>query len=272
MMFSSRFKSRKSPLLGDEDFNFRLNHALCLYKSNSIYTFIPKNACSSIRFSLAIDNGFLQEDDEPDWIHQNNELFSAKISDAVRCSYAFVILRCPFRRIASVFLDKVVSGDAIARSILKIRRTRSERVLGKQDEFINRVTFKDFLYDLSSLDRTKMNHHWRPQVDFLLYENYSKYFCVEMLQDASNVLREDLGFSIYDTRNKLGHDTSRYKKTILDCKDLKVIDFRSMKENGEVPDYRSMYCDQTIDMVKRIYEDDVKLYSEKIGKHLLLFS
>ena len=45
--------------------NLRLNpkhqvaasHALNIYSSGAIYTFIPKNACSTMRLSLAIANG-----------------------------------------------------------------------------------------------------------------------------------------------------------------------------------------------------------------------
>ena len=40
------------------------------------------------------------------------------------------------------------------------------------------VTFREFVMGLRP--RLRSNEHWRPQVDFLVYETYDDYFCVEM--------------------------------------------------------------------------------------------
>ena len=45
----------------NEIYNFSLNHALSIYSLDAVCTFIPKNACSSLRFSIAIHNGFLKD-------------------------------------------------------------------------------------------------------------------------------------------------------------------------------------------------------------------
>ncbi len=84
-------------------------HALKIYKSGSIYTFIPKNACSTMRLSLAIANCCIADASSFEWIHENNETFRANLEDMVCAAYTFVILRDPFARLASYFLDKVVA-------------------------------------------------------------------------------------------------------------------------------------------------------------------
>ena len=42
-------------------FAFSSEHALSIYPINAIYNFIPKNACSSLRYSIAVANGFLED-------------------------------------------------------------------------------------------------------------------------------------------------------------------------------------------------------------------
>jgi hypothetical protein len=93
---------------------FAQKHALNLFSKNAIYTYIPKNACSTLRLSLAVANGCIDSDDEFEWIHQNNETFAASMSELIKAEYTFTFLRCPFRRIASVFIDKMISKDKVA--------------------------------------------------------------------------------------------------------------------------------------------------------------
>ncbi|WP_373416736.1 sulfotransferase family 2 domain-containing protein, partial [Vibrio parahaemolyticus] len=45
-------------------------------------------------------------------MHNNNQTFNATLSEALRTDYSFVILRCPFSRLASTFLDKIVSRES----------------------------------------------------------------------------------------------------------------------------------------------------------------
>ena len=87
---------------------FAQQHALNLYRKDALYSFIPKNACSTMRLSVAMANGFIKHKRDYNWIHQNNGTFSAELRDLVRCQYAFVILRDPFSRLVSAYLDKIV--------------------------------------------------------------------------------------------------------------------------------------------------------------------
>ena len=54
---------------------FSLEHSLSIYPLDAVYTFIPKNACSTLRYSIAIANGFLGDISDIDWIHQNKPNF-----------------------------------------------------------------------------------------------------------------------------------------------------------------------------------------------------
>ena len=89
-------------------FKFANNHALMIYNSDALYTFIPKNACSTMRLSLAMANGCISDTKDYNWIHKNNATFVVNLVEIIKAKYTFVILRDPFRRLASVYIDKIV--------------------------------------------------------------------------------------------------------------------------------------------------------------------
>ena len=53
-------------------FRLSVNHSMMLYRKNALYSFIPKNACSTLRLSTAIENGCI------DGIEQGHYLFIAR--------------------------------------------------------------------------------------------------------------------------------------------------------------------------------------------------
>ena len=110
--------------------NWSSNYVLSIYSINSVYTFIPKNACSTLRFSVAIANGFIKDLKDIQWIHNNNGTFKSTQREVSLQDYTFVVLRCPYTRIASCFLDKIV-----------------DEVISFNDEMGNKVSlnFHEFL-------------------------------------------------------------------------------------------------------------------------------
>ena len=98
------------PLDSNVQHKFAAQHALNIYKSQSIYTFIPKCACSTMRLSLALANGLISDVKNYNWIHSNNSTFCANLSELVKAKFTFVILRNPFLRLASTYLDKIVNS------------------------------------------------------------------------------------------------------------------------------------------------------------------
>ncbi|MEA1983003.1 MAG: sulfotransferase family 2 domain-containing protein [Campylobacterota bacterium] len=98
------------PLQQNAAHKFATNYALNIYNTQSLYTFIPKNGCSTMRVSLAIANGCIKNIDDFNWIHKNNQTFKAELSDLITAKYTFVILRSPYRRLASTYLDKIVDN------------------------------------------------------------------------------------------------------------------------------------------------------------------
>ena len=51
---------------------FAMNHSMMIYQKNTLYSFIPKNACSTMRLSIAYANGCIDSVEQGHWIHNNN--------------------------------------------------------------------------------------------------------------------------------------------------------------------------------------------------------
>jgi hypothetical protein len=240
----------------------KISHAIHLYESNSIYTFIPKNACSTMRYSVAFANGFIQGKEEVDWIHNNNVTLSVKnLSPLLNPNYSFVILRCPYSRLVSVFFDKF------------IKKTGGARKFGQKHQpnlALDDLSFHEFVNTISALNPHTYNEHWRPQTHFLLYNEYSRYFALEDFATAVQTLEQDIGFKVYDTRDKIKHHTGhiRTSETIPEPWNLTL---KELKALPSLPKVETMFSPEMIKTVQSIYADDIELYCSKFGPDNLTF-
>ena len=241
----------------NELYTFSLEHALSVYPLDAVYTFIPKNACSTLRYSIAIANGFLGDISDIEWIHQNNPTFISTQREVSLASYTFVVLRCPYTRVASSFLNRIVD---------------EEFIFYDDAAMTNRVSinFHDFLSIIKSQDRSEMDQHWRNQSDFLHYERYDEYFALESFSEAINSLGAR-GLTVHDTRAALKHDLSNMKRVDGDFSKTKQDELQKMKEEGYLPSYKSMFGDVEIELANDIYNDDINLYKSHFGDNWLLF-
>ena len=235
--------------------NWSSNYALSIYPINSVYTFIPKNACSTLRFSIAIANGFIKDLKDIQWIHNNNSTFRSSQREVSIASYTFVVLRCPYTRIASCFLDKVV-----------------DEVISFNDEMGKKVSlnFYEFLLHINSQQPSEREQHWRNQSDFLHYEKYDEYFSLELFSEAIASLAAH-GLKVHDTRESINHGISNLKTIDGDFSKMKAEQIKKMKEEGSAPNYKSMFSKVEIDLVNEIYKDDMNLYKSHFGESELLF-
>ena len=234
---------------------FSSSYSLSIYPLNFVCTFIPKNACSSLRYSIAIANGYIKDINDIKLIHSNNKTFISSQREVACAMYTFVILRCPFKRIASCFLDKFVGRK------LKFNDENGQRLS---------INFHEFLLIIKSQARKDRNEHWRNQSDFLHYEKYDDYFSLEQLPEAINKLKNK-GFKFIDTRNEMKHSLLGLNKVDGNFSKTNELEIQKMKEVGNIPSYKSMFDEETINLVKEIYSDDIDLYSSKFGDRDLLF-
>jgi hypothetical protein len=243
--------------------NFAAKHALRIYRSNSIYSFIPKNACSTMRLSLAIANCCIADVSDFNWVHQNNETFSADLEALIRADYTFVILRDPLARLASCYLDKFVAKEAPAWHF----HTSIDRTLHPDD-----MSFAALVESLRAEPVRNADIHWRPQTDFLVYDRYDDYFAVEQFASAALTIKQKAGLDIVDARplTKHGLDRFRLLPPDRDYSQTPAFDIAWLHRNGETPHPRSLYTQDLAETVATIYADDMSLYADKIGRPTMM--
>src|SRR5689334_7241658 len=78
---------------------FAARYALSLHNCDPVYSFIPKNACSTMRYTIALANGAIVGPADFNWIHANNPTFRASLRELATAKYTFAILRDPYLRL-----------------------------------------------------------------------------------------------------------------------------------------------------------------------------
>jgi hypothetical protein len=242
---------------------FAQRHALNIYPSESIYSFIPKNACSTMRTSLAIANGCIRDSSDFNWIHQNNDTFAANLSELSRAKYTFTILRCPFSRVLSVYLDKFLNRDRVAWKYIDLHN----RTIDMED-----VTFEFFVKSMSKNHIRNSDIHWMPQTSFLVYENYDDYFAFEDFPRLTEELKSRIGLELVDARPLTKHGSEGFRRLNKRSPFRKPpFELLGYKREGFLPTIKSMYTDELIQCVKRVYKADIALYKKRCGADGLSF-
>ena len=240
-------------LSNNTKFKFAHSHALSLYHPKAIYSFIPKNGCTTLRASLATANGFIDDANaQINWIHNNSYTFSATLSELVTARYTFTILRCPFSRLVSMFLDKFVDKTPVAWTFYRSSNNRFDP---------DNITFSNFIHLLIEQPQLiNADIHWKRQNDFLVYKNYDNYFDFNNFREIEKILKDKINLDLVDTRSITGHGREKY--TELDhnnYSDIEASKLKLLKAEGQLPSVDSMFNEELKDKVKKIYEVDFSL-------------
>lgn len=241
---------------------FALNYALMFYRKNIIGSYIPKNACSTLRLTAAVENGCISGPDKGHWIHSNNHTFKPSLSEALRVDYSFIVLRCPYKRLASVFLDKFASKTQDA--------WQFRAAMGRTVD-IDSLTFKEFVKLLKSHSMLRANPHWRPQTDYLLFNKYDDYFSLERFSEAQSALESNCGLQLLDARGLTNHGTERFE-LVSDgsFSNASAFELSVMKQAGKCPSHSALYDDETFELVSTLFSLDIKFYKVKCNESDLL--
>lgn len=252
------------PLAANGAHVFAARHALLHYRSGAVFTFIPKNACTSLRVSLAIANGTIADTADWTWVHRNNDTFAAGLADLARAPVTAVILRCPFRRLASTFLDKIVSRSGPLWVLHRLSRDRLDP---------DRLTFRSFVDSIASHGFLRADIHWHPQYEFLVYDRYDRVFGMHELPAFATFFEETTGQPLVDARAFAGNATSAYAPaTGGNHADRPLAELTRARADGRLPHPRDLFDPPLVDRVREIYAEDLQLYRDLVGAQGLLFA
>jgi hypothetical protein len=235
--------------------NFAHAHAMQIFDSSAIYSMIPKNGCTTMRLSIALANGMLADTSQWAWIHQNNDAFRPSLKELALARYRFTVLRDPFSRLVSCFLDKIVNRSPVA--------VRYQEAV-KNGCDLETLTFRQFCRGLARPEVLNFNIHWRPQIDFLVYQDYDDFFCIEDFGHIVAQLKKRIGFEVVDARPLARHDRSWYR-LLQDGQffaDAPLPQLEALQLSGLTPEPESFFDDELIGLMHKIYAADFALYRE----------
>ena len=252
-------KGDLSNLRGNPNHTFAIQHTSVHYKSGSVCTWIPKNGCSNLRYSFSKENGAIADIEEIEWIHRNNDCFNASIKEALQANYSFVILRNPFKRLLSFFLDKLCHPQ---NDQTDISRSNAQKVFRFNEE----LSYLDFINNIwERPDLIYKDEHTNPQCDYLLYRNYDDYFALEEIGEANQKIFQKTGIKLDDIRDKNSIFTSKGLEQVTDISSVtKAREIKNLLDQNKVPIVENMYTNDMIKKVATLYLQDIFLYWNKI--------
>ena len=257
--------SNNANISNNAQFQFAQKHALHIYKHKVVYSFIPKNGCTTLRASIAATNGFMNKEtlneNNINWIHNNTYSFSTTLPELICSTYKFTVLRCPYDRLISLFLDKFVDKTQVAWNFYK----QSNNKYNLNDLTFN--NFVDYLYTHPNIMQGDI--HWRRQSDFLVYKNYDQYFDFANFSEIKKTLLEVFPINFIDSRDVTQH--GREKLTPIAGKDFSNapnIELLNLKLSGYIPSNESMINTEIKNKIQSIYKKDFDL----LDKHHIPYS
>jgi hypothetical protein len=266
---------------------FAREHTITIRPSRAVCTYIPKNACSTLRYSILRANGVNPDPGSPAFHDLDVSAFRSTPEEIASAPYTFIILRCPYRRLVSMFVDKMLGSGRGLSILLAHDRLGSlakwPHLLYLAEKFIRHsgmhaparqhdICFRDVVKFLEIPGVLDLDHHWRPQEDFLIYESYDDIFRVENLQPVKDLLLDRIDFSLHDARALTRHGTegaNRELEGFFGDKPISVL--AEMKRKGLVPAFRNFYDEDIRSRVARIYAGDIEIYGRLFGASELMF-
>lgn len=115
------------------------------------------------------------------------------------------------------------------------------------------------------------NIHWRPQVDFLVYEYYDHWLQFENLKESFSTITEKTGMVIQDARKLTKHGTdSTTHLPSGNYADTSLYDLETHRRNNLVPQYHDYYDAELWVTVDTMYRADIDLYTKHFGSESIM--
>lgn len=250
----------QTPLAQNGRHQFALRQAMAVYPSAAIYSRIPKNGSTGLRVAVGVANGVIDGVQHDGWIGGNpiDTYAAVTLAELARARFTFVVLRDPFTRLSSAYLDKIVARKPELWPFLGATGGR----LRAED-----VTFRRFVETVTTNRSAQANPHWRPQEDFLVYETYDAVIPLERLHDHAGMLRERAGLDVVDALAVGDNQNARF--TTLDDRcyaDARPHDLFGMQgEKNRSPAHAAMYDDELRERVAEAYAADLALHRNAMG-------
>jgi len=169
-------------------------------------------------------------------------VFDDKHFDKYNNYYRVLIIRNPFNRVISAYLDKALHNFIPLNNLCKKHRTS-----------IQALTFRKFVEILYLERNNKMNGHWAPLMDCNKPKKYNKIIKMEFLGKHMNSLAKKFNYNRFPAKK-----TIVKKQTVL-LADVPAKKLKAMNKN-DVKNYKNYFDKEIVQMVNEIYKDDLKTF------------
>ena len=238
----------------------RPNNLLYFPSSNIRYTFILKNACSTVKATLLNREGFDVNVMDIDEVHH---LARAYLCTETQKGQTLAVVRDPAKRFVSAFLDKIVANPrpAVWRSVVMhpSNRLSLPELIGSssvEELEIERLTFLDFSRAVALIPDVHLEAHLRSQSWFLAGRQHDHLLSFDS-PGWQGQLTDLVGGNLVVVRP---HGTQQYTcpdHTFPGADIMTVGDLRNIFQlTGRLPSVKDLLSQKAIDLIRTRYKRD----------------
>jgi len=222
-----------------------------------------KCGCTSVKhmfLGIVVSEGFADRLVATRQIHQfigygDGPYSCAKsdLTDQFGDYYKWIVTRNPWRRVASFFLNKSPNGG---NSEVDVGKTLDSRDM----------TFRGLVRSMLGIRADKLQHHLEPQVLGLEGVEFDRVVELELADEGmAEVAREldieDLQLPKINVMRDRRKESQSWGDAVEFFGDIPAMEFRGKS----LPDWRALYDDELVEMVRDIYADDVARFDFRFG-------
>ena len=174
--------------------------------------------------------------------------------------FKFVIVRNPWSRLVSAYLDKFVLDPKGAISSTKKIENFTYKQSNSSVDRQKSVNFRQFLEYIAAKEATRLNAHWRPQHLFLEGVEFDFIAKIESLSEDFLTIKEKLNLDVelpYSSARKANYIDEEDRDNLVSYAESYANELRTMKK---LPQYKKFYTPELVELVREKYRQDIEMF------------
>ena len=172
--------------------------------------------------------------------------------------FKFTIVRNPWSRLVSAYLDKFVIHKKTAISSTKLIEDAVYEKAGIPVDRQKSVNFRQFVEYIMAKDENKLNAHWKPQNLFFEGVNFDFIGKLESLREDFAIVKDKLNLDIelpYSSARK-----ANYSQTEIDRTCYAEYYPQELQQLAKLPKYKQFYNPELIALTSEKYRQDIEQF------------
>ncbi len=252
------------------------------HQYNFVYCPVPKVACSSFK-RFAVELSDLNNKQEvlnlppklfhayvdhnlsffANYLHRRQEAMALLENP---CYFKFAIVRNPWDRLTSAYLNKFVKPIDIEQSSSPGKQVveKHYRSQNLPVDYARGITFKEFIEYLLAHKNLEIDGHWQPQSMFINQNQFDYLGRIETLDTDFKAIAKRIGI---ETNLDWANRSQRAKVTENSASKEKYADFTpaQLRQLAQYPAYTEFYTARLLALVKQRYTEDIENFGYQFG-------